>query len=65
VAHRQHAGPAQAKSAAAVGQLLGARTKLDGLFSRQAMEQAAGRDLDMAWASLGAAFETVRDKLRD
>ena len=65
VAHRQHAGPAQAKSAAAVGQLLGARAKLDGLFSRQAMEHAAARDLDLAWDSLGAAFAAVRDKLGD
>ena len=65
VAHRQHAGPGQAKSAAAVGQLLGARAKLDGRFSRQAMEQAAGRDLDLAWACLGAAFATVRQRLDD
>lgn len=63
VAHRQHAGPAQAKSAAAVGQLLGARTKLDGRFSREAMEQAAARDLDLAWAALAAAFATVRQRL--
>lgn len=65
VAHRQHAGPGQAKSAAAVGQLLGARTKLDGLFSRQAMEQAAERDLDLAWACLAEAFAAVRQRLAD
>ncbi len=65
VAHRQHAGPAQAKSAAAVGQLLGARTKLDGRFSRQAMEQAAARDLDLAWTALAEAFAAVRQRLCD
>ena len=51
--------------AAAVGQLLGARVKLDGLFSRQAMEQAAGRDLDLAWTALAEAYAAARDALRD
>ncbi len=60
VAHHQHAGPGQARSQAAVGQLLGARTKLDGLFSRDEMEVAAARDLDTAWTTLETAWTAVR-----
>jgi len=52
VAHHQHAGPAQAKTHAAIGQLLGARTKLDGLFTTPDMAVAAARDLDTAWDEL-------------
>ncbi|MEA5090027.1 glycosyltransferase family A protein [Solidesulfovibrio sp.] len=52
VAHHQHAGAAQAKTAAARGQLLGARRKLDGLFSADAMAVAAKRDADTAWEEL-------------
>jgi len=65
VAHHQHAGPGQARSQAAVGQLLGARTKLDGFFSRDAMEVAAARDLDTAWAALETAWNAVRKRLAE
>ncbi|KHK00784.1 glycosyltransferase family 2 protein [Desulfovibrio sp. TomC] len=63
VAHHQHAGPGQARSPAAVGQLLGARTKLDGLFPREQMLVAAGRDLDTAWESLENGWRAVRQRL--
>lgn len=65
VAHHQHAGPGQARSQAAVGQLLGARTKLDGLFSRDDMAVAAGRDLDTAWDTLETAWNAVRQRLAE
>jgi GT2 family glycosyltransferase len=60
VAHHQHAGPGQVKTPAALGQLLGARTKLDGLFSRDHMAVAAKRDLDTAWESLETGWRAVR-----
>ena len=62
VAHHQHAGPGQAKSRKAVGQLLGARTKLDGLFSPSDMTAAAARDLDTAWDELEAKWEALREE---
>ena len=65
VGHHQHAGPGQARSAAAVGQLLGARTKLDGLFSREQMAVAAGRDLDTAWEALMAGWRAVRQRVAE
>ena len=65
VAHHQHAGPGQARSQAAVGQLLGARTKLDGLFSRDAMAVVAERDLDTAWAFLETAWSAVRERVAE
>lgn len=65
VAHHQHAGPGQARSQAAVGQLLGARTKLDGLFSRNDMAVAAERDLDTAWETLESAWGAVRQRLAE
>ncbi|MFP5258027.1 MAG: glycosyltransferase family 2 protein, partial [Acidobacteriota bacterium] len=65
VAHHQHAGPGQARSQAAVGQLLGARTKLDGLFSRNDMAVAAERDLDTAWQTLESAWGAVRQRLAE
>ena len=46
-----------------MGQLLGARTKLDGLFSRDEMEVAAARDLDTAWTTLETAWTAVRLRL--
>ena len=52
VAHHQHAGAAQAKTAAARGQLRGARCKLDGLFPADVMAVAAKRDADTAWEEL-------------
>jgi len=61
VAHQQHAGPGQAKTAAAIGQLLGARTKLDGLFAPSVMQVAADRDLDTAWEELEAKWAQVRE----
>jgi GT2 family glycosyltransferase len=63
VDHHQHAGPGQARGQAAVGQLLGARAKLDGVFSRETMDAAAARDLELAWASLEAAATAVRRRL--
>ncbi|MHC1712745.1 MAG: glycosyltransferase family 2 protein [Solidesulfovibrio sp.] len=63
VAHQQHAGPAQAKTSAAVGQLLGARTKLDSLFSTSQMEVAATRDLDTAWDELETKWRELREAL--
>jgi GT2 family glycosyltransferase len=63
VAHHQHAGPGQAKTPAAVGQLLGARTKLDSLFSRAQMEVAATRDADTAWDEFTAKWHELRDAL--
>jgi len=48
-----------------VGQLLGARTKLDGLFSRHDMAVAAERDLDTAWKALDAAWKAVRQRLAE
>ena len=59
VAHHQHAGAAQAKTAMARGQLLGARRKLDGLFSADAMAVAAARDADTAWEELEAKQREV------
>ncbi|MHC1790846.1 glycosyltransferase [Solidesulfovibrio sp.] len=59
VAHHQHAGPGQARSPAAVGQLLGARAKLDGFFSHEEMTVAAARDLDTAWETLEAGWERL------
>jgi hypothetical protein len=58
VLHHQHAGPAQARTRAAVGQLAGARRKLDGLFGDAPMAVAAKRDLDTAWDEL---FEAQRE----
>jgi GT2 family glycosyltransferase len=63
VAHHQHAGPGQARSRAAVGQLLGARHKLDGLFDASAMEVAATRDLDTAWTELETKSREVGEAL--
>ncbi|EHJ48086.1 glycosyl transferase family 2 [Solidesulfovibrio carbinoliphilus subsp. oakridgensis] len=61
VRHHQHAGPAQARNQAAVGQLLGARAKLDGLFGRSAMTVAASRDADTAFAAWEETWRTLRD----
>ena len=60
VAHHQHAGPGQARTPAAVGQLLGARAKLDGLFAASDMDVAAARDADTAWEELDAKWREVR-----
>jgi len=65
VAHHQHAGPGQARTRAAVGQLYGARTKLDGLFAASDMAVAAARDADTAWAELEAKWREVRQALGD
>lgn len=59
VSHHQHAGPGQIRSGAALGQLLGARRKLDSLYAPNDMAAAAARDLDMAWADLEAAWERL------
>ncbi len=56
IAHHQHAGPGQARSAKAVGQLLGGRAKLDGLFAASDMAVAARRDADTAWDELEAKW---------
>lgn len=61
VSHHQHAGPAQARTRAAVGQLLGARAKLDGLFTRDAMAAVAARDADLAFAEWEAVWRELRD----
>ncbi len=63
VAHHQHAGPAQARTRAAVGQLLGARTKLDGLFEVSRLEDAAARDADTAWEELETKWREVREAM--
>ena len=63
VAHHQHAGPGQARTRTAVGQLLGARRKLDGLFGAAAMEVAATRDRDTAWAELETKWREVGQAL--
>jgi hypothetical protein len=63
VAHHQHAGPGQAKTPAAIGQLLGARAKLDGLFAASDMAAAAARDADMAWEELEAKWRELRNAL--
>ncbi|WP_428564155.1 MAG: glycosyltransferase [Solidesulfovibrio sp. DCME] len=61
VAHHQHAGPAQARDRAAVGQLAGARAKLDGLFDPARMAVVAKRDLDTAWEELTGKWRELRE----
>ncbi|EFL50659.1 glycosyl transferase family 2 [Solidesulfovibrio fructosivorans JJ]] len=61
VAHHQHAGPGQARTRAAVGQLRGARTKLDGLFAASDMAVAAARDANTAWAELETKWREARE----
>ncbi len=61
VAHHQHAGPAQARDRAAVGQLAGARAKLDGLFDPARMAVVARRDLDTAWEELSDKWRDLRE----
>lgn len=63
VSHHQHAGPGQARDRAALGQLAGARHKLDGLFAAPDMEVAARRDADTAWDELETKWKDVRQAL--
>ncbi|WP_300164421.1 glycosyltransferase family 2 protein [Solidesulfovibrio sp.] len=62
VFHHQHASAAQARTPAAVGQLAGARLKLDGLFPAGDMAVAAGRDADTAWAELETKWRELREE---
>lgn len=59
IAHVQHSSLAKAKGSAAMGQVFGNKIKLEGKYTREAVDAAFRAGLDALWDDLGRKWRTL------